>query len=115
MSVGAPGLGGFQCSLHIAERSGIHQSVSSKSILASGWKEKTHNTAVDCLPALVLVITDGLQEHLSVLGQKHVLAGDELVAGLVVWFDGKSSGEGGIHRVHVNIHCLRGEHLERTM
>lgn len=66
----------------------------------------TYHTCEDCLPALVLVVTDGLQEHLSVLWKNHVLANNELVAGLVVGLDGKRSGESGIHGVDVYVHCI---------
>jgi hypothetical protein len=47
----------------------------------------TYDSVQDGFPTLVFVLFYGLQEHFSVLGNRHLLVDEELIASLVVWFE----------------------------
>jgi hypothetical protein len=65
---------------------------------------RAYDSVQDCFPPLVFVFPHGLQEHFAVFGNGHLLVDEELVAGLVVWFERETLRECRIHRVDIDVH-----------
>lgn len=65
---------------------------------------RAYDSVQDCFPPPVFVFLHGLQEHFAVFRDGHLLVDEELVAGLVVWFEGETLRECWIHRVDIDVH-----------
>lgn len=71
------------------------------------WRRSdTHDSVQNSRPALVLVFLHGLEEHFFVFGDRHLLVDKKLVAGLVVWLEGKAFRECRVHGIDINVHCF---------
>jgi len=68
--------------------------------------EEDGDSVQNSLPSLVFVLLHSLQEHLSVLGNGHLLVDEKLVAGLVMRLEGEAFGKCRVHGIDIDIQLL---------
>lgn len=93
----------YQCSRRREERS-IHGKISFKICLQCLG---TYNACENSFPTLVFALRYCLEKQLLVLWDGHLLVHQQLVAGLIVWLEGKALRKCRIHRINVDIYYVK--------
>jgi hypothetical protein len=68
---------------------------------------RAYNACENGFPALVFALLYRLEEQLLILWDGHLLIHQQLVAGLIVWLEGKALRKCRVHRINVDIYYVK--------